>query len=80
MDSKQLFIWIATVLTTALECQPCPCSSVYTALGMDFGKWETLSGIMTRSGLITIHGHSISLTPKGRELAEKINEARAAVA
>lgn len=80
MDKKLLLAAIAAVLTTALECQPCPESAVYMALGSDMGRWEVVRGVMTGSGLITIKGHSIGLTDKGRTLAQKIKGACPAVA
>ena len=71
MTERELTVAIAAVLTTALEVQPCPESMVYLALGSDMEKWETVRGVLTRAGWVTISGHSIGLTPKGMELAEK---------
>lgn len=66
-------VLIAAVLTTALDIQPCPESSIYLALGCDLGKWATVKDFLQRGGLATFAGYSVKLTDKGRILAEKCN-------
>ena len=68
-----LSVMIAAVLTTALELQPCPEAAVYLALGCDLDQWHTVKGILHDGGLATFAGYSVTLTEKGRILAEKCN-------
>ena len=73
MTRNELNAILASVLTAALECQPCPESMVYLALGSDMSKWQTVREILLAGQLAIIEGHSITLTAKGREIAEKCN-------
>lgn len=79
MTKNELITYVAAILTTALETEPSPFpeSMAYLALGGDLSKWEGVKGILLGSGLITIDGHSISLTDKGRETARQCNAAMA---
>jgi hypothetical protein len=73
-----LVVAVAAVVTTALEVgEPCPETSVYLALGGDIGKYEKIRDLLLNGGMITIRGHSIGLTPKGKALAEEINKTMA---
>ncbi len=65
MDRKALIAALSAILTTALECQPCPESMAYIALGSDMQKWEQVRDVMISAKLATFPGHSITLTEKG---------------
>jgi hypothetical protein len=78
MTRNELNSILAAILTTALECQPCPESMVYIELGSDIAKWETVKEILVAGQLATFENYSIRLTTKGRDLAEKCNAALAA--
>ncbi len=71
MTRAELLTTIAAVLSTALQCQPCPESMVYVALGCDLGKWETVKAALAYADLATFEGYSISLTSKGEILARR---------
>ena len=66
-------VLIAAVLTTALECNPCPESYVCLALDCDLDRWQTVKEFLLLGGLATFPGYSVTLTEKGRALAEKCN-------
>ncbi len=80
MTRDEMLTALAAVLTTALECQPCPESMVYLALGSDIGKWETVKAALQHAELATFEGYSVTLTAKGRALAERCNVALASIA
>ena len=79
MSKSELYVALAAVLTTALETepQPFPETMAYLALGADMGKWEAVRSVLTQGGFATMDGNAIALTPKGCELAEKLNAAMA---
>ena len=67
-----LLRYIAAVLTTLAELDTgCPESTVYMAMGMNIHQYGELREVLVGSGLVTVSGHYIELTPKGRELAAK---------
>ena len=76
MSRNELNVLLAAVVTTALECQRCPESMVYIALGSDMGKYETVKAVLLAGKLATFGGNSITLTATGREIAEKCNACR----
>ena len=73
MTRKELNVFLAAVLTTANDIQPCPESSIYLALGCDIDEWQTVKGLLLSAELATFRGYSVTLTDKGRVLAEKCN-------
>ena len=75
MTANRLNAILAAVLTTALECQPCPESMIYLALNCHIGDWAMARSILLEAQLITINGNSIALTAKGVDLAKKCNAA-----
>lgn len=80
MTANELMTAIAAVLTTAAELKAgtaFPESTAYIALGCDMDKWHTVRGTLENAGLITVKGYALSLTAKGRDLAEKCNSALA---
>lgn len=74
MDKKQLYIYVAAILTTALETEPTPFpeTMAYIAIGHDMAKWEIVKSALLACKFITISGHSIALTPHGRDVARKL--------
>lgn len=85
MDRKEIFVAIASILTTALEVGAAgperglyfPESMAYLAMGGDIHKWEIVRGVMVGCGLITVKGNLIHITSLGREKAKLINDAMA---
>lgn len=78
MTTKDIQVWICAILATALETEPSffPESHGYIAIGCNLSEWTSVKKIMVDAGLITIEsGPTIALTPKGRELAQKIEKA-----
>lgn len=63
---------IVAILTTLAETNGSPSSMIYLALGMDLNLWNLIAGIMVKGGLVTITNHFVTLTPKGREMANQI--------
>jgi hypothetical protein len=82
---EQLTTWIAATLTTLAETEnSCsmgvPESHLYLAVsGGDIHHWNGLKGILIHNDWITCQNNLVRITPKGRELAEKI-EAQLATA
>jgi len=63
----------ATLLTLIeTEPEPAPESGFYLALGMNIDRWHLIKDILVTTELVTIKGHCLHLTTKGRELAVKI--------
>ena len=60
---------IAAILTTLAETlkpdESCAASTLYLALGMDLGLWESIADTLTHCGWVTIKGHQVTLTEKG---------------
>ena len=79
MTKNQIMTYVAAILTTALETEPSPFpeSYAYMAMGCDMQKWEQIRGLLIASDLIAIRGNAISLTAKGRDVAQQCNAARA---
>jgi membrane associated rhomboid family serine protease len=75
MTKAELYVALAAVLTTALETEPefFPETMAYLALGSDMEKWQTVRSVLLQGGFATMQFNSITLTSKGRELAEKLN-------
>lgn len=71
---------IAGVCSVLLETPgPVPASSIYLALGCDFGAWQRLQLVMCQAGLLAQCGSSqVALTPAGEELGRKVNALLAA--
>ena len=76
MTKNELGAAIAAILTTALEVgegEYFPESTAYLALGGDIHKWETVRSVLVGGKLVTLKSNTISLTPLGRDMAQKIN-------
>ena len=74
MSRNELIAYVAAILTTLRDlATDCAESTLYLTVGMDIVKWELLKGVLTGSGLVTISGYRVSLTPKGIETADKCN-------
>jgi len=78
MTRTEINIYLAAILTTALETEPevFPESLAYLVLSCNLDSWATLKEIMLHNELATFAGHSITLTDKGRALAVKCNEVK----
>lgn len=76
--TKNTTVIIAAILTTLLETDGGPESSLYCGLGMDIHLWERIKFVLLRENLIEINSYWCELTDAGRELAHKCNEALAA--
>jgi len=66
---------IAAIVTTLNETDGAPESMLYIFLDMNMDEWQTMRHLLVSNGLITIKGNYATLTDKGRELAQKLNEA-----
>lgn len=74
MTRERIMTCVAAILTTLLETDGGPESSVYLALGADLQNWMDLRGLMIQSDLIRVDGnHWVTLTEKGRQTAEECN-------
>lgn len=78
MTRHEINTYLAAILTTVAEHEADTGrgvieSIVYLAVGSDIHKWNTLKHIMLESGMVTIKSNVVSLTPKGKELADKCN-------
>lgn len=76
-EVKRIVQDTAMILTTLAETDGAPESHIYLALGMDMERWNTYRGILTRQSLITIRGHYVRLTDKGKAIAADIEKALA---
>lgn len=74
MNKQQIMTYVAGIVTTLHELgTDCAESTIYTAMGMDIGRYEAIRGLMVASDLILVRGHRIALTEKGRTLAANIS-------
>jgi predicted transcriptional regulator len=73
MTNEKMMAMTAAILTTLLETDGSPESSIYCGIGMDMGLWTRLKMALVGSGLITCEGYWVELTDKGREMADKCN-------
>lgn len=73
--ANKLASQISAVVTTLAEFNTgCPSSSIYLAMGCDYSAWAGLSSVMERANLITVRNHFVTLTAKGKKLADDINQ------
>ena len=70
--------YIMAILTTLLETGGSPAGTLYLALGMNMGVWEIVRDVMLKAGVVSISNHYVTLTEKGKIIAEDINRALAA--
>lgn len=73
MTKDMLMARIAAIVTTLADMGGSPESTLYLALGMDMDAWQTIRGIMLRSGLVNISSHYVTLTDSGKVTADRLN-------
>lgn len=66
---------VTSILITLSELNGSPESVIYLSLGCDLIEWAAITDSLIERGWISIHAHFVSLTPKGREIAAKWQEA-----
>ena len=77
-SNKELLIIVATLVTTIAEVDYAPQDPMYMAFlheypSMTSQDFIAILGIMERCGQITRTSDTATITPAGRELAERIN-------
>ena len=79
MNRKQANVYLATILTTVAEAKDSmlggiPSGHLYAALmgRMSLEEFNMLIGICKEGGLLIDAHHLLTLTPKGQEMAKKI--------
>lgn len=75
MEKNQVLKLVAAVITTVDEVNFAPESMVYLGLGVNLDQWYTIKGMMTGAGLVTAQYDTLTITPAGHALAQKINAA-----
>ncbi len=75
MNGDDLNIGVTAILTTLLEVGGSPESMIYMAFGSDMGKFKIVQGFLMANGFIKTKNHYVTLTPKGEDLAKKLQEA-----
>lgn len=65
---------LAAVITTLDETNGAPESMLYIFFGMDMDLWSQVRHALIESGTIQIKNNFVTLTAKGKETAQKINE------
>ncbi len=74
MNRNDLLARIAA-LVSALNEEPggmAPASSLYLALGMDMQSYSLVSDLASQAGLVKKTSQTLTITPKGREMARKV--------
>jgi hypothetical protein len=73
MTNDQMNVYLAAVLTTALETEPSPFpeSMGYIATGCDMTTWADIVNVLVGARLMTSYGHELRLTELGRKIARK---------
>ncbi len=82
MNRKMLNIFMAIIIETLDEVQgDCAESTIYLALGSDIHAYHDVKAILVGAGIVNVtQSNRVSLTAKGKALAGKIREAKAATA
>ena len=65
---------IAAVLCSLDEMNGVPESMLYIFFGMDIHLWNDIRNSLVRSDLIAVKGNYVTLTSKGKALAQRINK------
>lgn len=65
---------IAAVIATLDETNGSPESMLYIFFDMNMDLWMKVRAILIESDMITIKGNYVTLTAKGKETAQKINQ------
>lgn len=73
MDRNQLNIYLCAVLTTLADVDFAPETTVYLALGCDFGAWQTVKTCLLAGGLATAQDSTLKITAEGRAVAARVN-------
>lgn len=73
--SKEMLTVVAALLTTLAECDGCPESTLYMAVGCNITICQQVIAVLLHSDLINVKGHWVTLTDKGKATAAKINAA-----
>jgi len=78
--TKTQQVQIAAILTTLAEVEYAPESIVYLAGQFSsLDDWYQLKYALTHAGLISESNNAVTITPSGKALATKINDALASV-
>lgn len=80
---KDIKLVVATVVSTLLELEKeagrtdekMSAGNLYMLLDSDIGQYEVAASVLRKTELCIVTSETIQLTPKGRELAKKIDEA-----
>lgn len=75
MNKNDLLARIAALVSTLNE-EPggmAPASLLYLALGMDMRSYSVVSDLAAQAGLVEKTSQTLTITPKGRELARKMD-------
>jgi predicted transcriptional regulator len=65
----------AAMISTLNETNGAPESSLYIFFDMNMDVWQRVRSMLISEELVTIKGHFVTLTAKGREMAAKIDAA-----
>ena len=81
MNREMLNVIMAIIIETLDEVGgDCAESTLYLALGSNIHAWTDVKSILVGAGILSISFHQCSLTEKGKQLAQKIRDAKSAVA
>ena len=77
MHAKDLFVQRASVVLISLASKPIPSGHLYAMMmnGISLDDYTSLVNTLESNGLITSQNYLLSLTDKGKELANKIAKA-----
>jgi predicted transcriptional regulator len=65
---------VAAIIATLGETNGSPESMLYIFCDMDMDKWTAMRYALVQSDLIIIKGNYVTLTAKGKALADKLNK------
>lgn len=75
MTRELIYAHVSAVLSTLLEVgEPAPESSLYLAMESNIERYHMIRNLMIDSGLISVEHNAVSLTEKGREVAERCDK------
>lgn len=80
MDRAQANIWLVAILETLDEIDPASEMSLFLPLqtkGASIDDWQVIREILVAGGLATIKGNLVTITEKGRTIAQRSRQWRA---
>lgn len=76
MNRDTLNVLLCSIITTLDETKEgwAPRSYVMLGCNLDLDSYQFVESVMVKGGLVETTSETITITPKGREIAKKVND------